>query len=1441
MRAKAFPLISGRCSNAGEADFLERKWHGLALPAVPHQEKCAKSLVALMMWSVVLLACATVANAAGPRWVSGPPFFWPQGVALAWYTNHPTYFTDPGDLSASVNHAAADALVARAAAVWTVPTASLVLAKGGSLDEHVTGAGITMAGSTMPVLPADVQSANYRAKNIAILYDTDGSVIDALLGAGGSDPSGCLQTGVVESVDSFGANSTIQHALLLLNGRCTGPEPEKQLQMQYQLERAFGRVLGLGWSQTNDNVFTSVPVPTRNDALNWPIMHPIDIICGPYTYQCLPQPFTLRADDLSSLSQLYFIYQGQGAGMAGKQDSLSNASTVDGFVRFPNGQGMEGVNVTVRRRPYFSATVEEWQTVSAVSGFRFRQTTGTPITAQDGSAAQSIGMYDGGLEGYWQMSQVPLPAADPWQTVVVTTEPINPLYTGPYALSTMAVGSLTMAPSGSAMQAETDIVSRFYYWPRVEMTAHDAVSDCTAGADGTESAPAAMSQTGWWTGALCGYAHTAWTNVTVKANRSLTMEVTAVDETGSASMMKAMPMVGVWWGTDATGVAPTIAATPVAFNSFGVGLSTVTMGGTGSPAGNLRMAIADYRGAGRPDFGYQARVLYADAIQPANVGANGGTVVISGTGFRQGNVVTVNGAMATVTAVTATSITAVVPSLRAIGSNKATLATVAVRDVTTNGVTTMTSALGYGSVQERMQMVSAPAGPVVQGKTAATAFAVQVLAADGVTPVANETVTFAVTTGYATFGTCGAVSCAVKTDAQGVASTMVTPTTVGTVTMQASTSLLSVPASFLVVSVPDALTLVSAPTGMVTVGAPATTVFSVRVVAGDGMTARPGQTVTVMVANGTARLEACGAATCNLRTDATGTVVTAVTPLVSGAISVTATSAAGTVTASFRAAGETMSLVSAPTDLVAVGSAAGLAAGPDAGSVGETVFAVKVVSGDGVSPVAGEAVLMSAIGGGVRFAACGGTTCTLMTNAQGIAASAVAATVGGAIVLTAAAPSGSVTAGFTARAETMSVVSRPTGSVMVGTVATTSFAVRLTAADGVSPVMGETVQFRTTAGSARLGGCGSAGCAMATDAQGVATMTVTPTAAGTVVVTANSVTGSATAAVIGTVLPDVLQVVEGLAGTVYVGDTVSPGFSVRLVLADGKTPIAGQAVTINVSAGAATLGACGGTSCTVVTDANGIASTGVTPTAAGALAVTAQAVGVTGALAQTATMTVLARQRAVAAIEPVVYVAEGVTVNWTAQVVLSDTSAATDGLPVLWTASAGMQFVAGSSMVSGSVAGIGVQVSGLGAGDRVQGTACAWSGVCGTLTVVGVSAAEWQVQAVSGGGQQVAAGGVTEPVVMRVTDAAGHAVMGASVAVYQTVTAWQQACVDQGRCPAGAVMGSTTTRVVSDVAGLVTLQNGDVLAAVGEQGSAVQITAAAGTQGTASVMVERLP
>ncbi len=155
------------------------------------------------------------------------------------------------------------------------------------------------------MFPADVASTNYAAIQIAVIYDSDGSVTDLLLGGGASEPAECRQNGVTESVDSIVPAGLIQHAILVLNGRCTGPLPQQQSQLEYQLERAFGRILGVGWSQTNDNVFTYATQPTYLQAQHWPIMHPIDIVCGAYTYLCLPQPFTLRDDDVGAISELY--------------------------------------------------------------------------------------------------------------------------------------------------------------------------------------------------------------------------------------------------------------------------------------------------------------------------------------------------------------------------------------------------------------------------------------------------------------------------------------------------------------------------------------------------------------------------------------------------------------------------------------------------------------------------------------------------------------------------------------------------------------------------------------------------------------------------------------------------------------------------------------------------------------------------------------------------------------------------------------------------------------------------------------------------------------------------------------------------------------------------------------------------------------------------------
>ncbi|WP_216843030.1 IPT/TIG domain-containing protein [Granulicella sp. S190] len=721
-------------------------------------------------------ASAAPAWAGGPRWVTGVPYFTTEGVPVVWYTNQPLYFTDPGDLSSSVNHAAADAMVAAAAAVWNVPTANLVLAKGGALEEHVSGAN-AFAGANGPIFPADVQSGNYLAKQIAVIYDSDGSVTDLLLGDGASDPSGCLQSGVTESVDSIVPAGFIQHAIIIINGRCSGPAPQQQL--QYQLMRAFGRVLGLGWSQTNDNVFTDSPQPTANQALHWPVMHPIDILCSTYTYQCMPQPFTLRPDDLSALAQLYFIDQGQAG--PGQMDSLLNASRFLGHVQFATGQGMEGVNVLVRRWEQFTAPsqIEDWYTASSVSGFLFRQSNGDPITGPDLSFGGSQGAVDGGLEGYFNIQRIPmLPGS--WQILVVETEAVNPLYTGEYAVGPYVAN--TVDPSGSDPVLEEGLYSS-YTQSGVDFSPLNSAAVCDTDADGTEASPVAVAAQGWWSSLLCGYGHSAWSSLSVKANRSLTVEVTAEDEQGFATTAKAMPVIGLWNATDALGSLPGVSGVGEAFNGEGTGMTTLSSSFT--QPDQLRIGIADERGDGRPDYNYQARVLYADSLSPAIVSAAGGTVTITGMGFRTGNEVTVNGVAATVLSWTANTIVATVPSISALDSSTGLVADVEVTDLSTGGTTVMTQALSYSTPVPILSLVSAPSGLVLVGQAAAVPFAVKVMSGDGVTPVVGEAVTFTAIAGAVQFSSCGGASCTLSTDGNGIASTLVTALSAGAITLQA--------------------------------------------------------------------------------------------------------------------------------------------------------------------------------------------------------------------------------------------------------------------------------------------------------------------------------------------------------------------------------------------------------------------------------------------------------------------------------------------------------------------------------------------------------------------------------------------------------------------------------------------------------------------------------
>jgi len=132
--------------------------------------------------------------------------------------------------------------------------------------------------------------------------------------------------------------------------------------------------------------------------------------------------------------------------------------------------------------------------------------------------------------------------------------------------------------------------------------------------------------------------------------------------------------------------------------------------------------------------------------------------------------------------------------------------------------------------------------------------------------------------------------------------------------------------------------------------------------------------------------------------------------------------------------------------------------------------------------------------------------------------------------------------------------------------------------------------------------------------------------------------------------------------------------------------------------------------------------------------------------------------------------------------------------------------------------------------------ACAWASVCATQNLIGIAVSDLRVSAVSGDVQGVGMSDSLGNVVLRVTDAAGHPVAGASVALYQAVTGWQPSCTT-GRCAAAPIYGKATSTAMSNDDGLVTvlpLQYANTAAVT-------KITASVGTQGAITVTLTKTP
>ena len=247
----------------------------------------------LVLLAPILIFAAQIAHAGGPRWVAGSSYFnsSAKGQPIIWANGQVTYYTDLGNLSAQLTQAQANAMVATAAAVWSnVKTAAVTIQSEGSLAEDVNGSNVTV-GTNGITLPADIQPTA-TSKPVAVVYDADGSVINAIYGTGASSPLACQNNGVLVSVDNLAVTGNAVHALVLVNGLCA-TNAVQIANLQYQLIRGFGRVLGLDWSQTNEEMFVNDQV-TANGLVGWPIMHPIERLCNGGSGQCMPSPTQLQ-------------------------------------------------------------------------------------------------------------------------------------------------------------------------------------------------------------------------------------------------------------------------------------------------------------------------------------------------------------------------------------------------------------------------------------------------------------------------------------------------------------------------------------------------------------------------------------------------------------------------------------------------------------------------------------------------------------------------------------------------------------------------------------------------------------------------------------------------------------------------------------------------------------------------------------------------------------------------------------------------------------------------------------------------------------------------------------------------------------------------------------------------------------------------------------------
>jgi len=725
--------------------------------------------------AVLLLSIVVASRAGGPAFIAGSGYDpGVEGHSLIWADGSVQYFTDQGDLSPILPNAQADVFVAAAFSPWTsISSVALTASQSGHLAEDVNGGNIAADANGTITAPTDITSAA-TASPLGIVYDYDGTVTDALLGQGAGGLADCFTNAVYGGPDNFTTAGNIVHAFVVINGICAATGAQLP-DVQYRLIRVLGRILGLGWSQANLNVLTRKPPPADADFAGFPLMHFADpISCVPVSL-CYPNVAVPKMDDTNALARLY-----------PSNVNPQPAGGIYGSVYFTDATGnavqpMQGVNVVARL--LVSGQPSRQYVLTSVSGFAFHGNAGNIIDGYvdaNGLRYDRWGSSDPALEGFFDLGQLVIPPGQPIAQYQLSVEALD----ADWSLGVEPYAPTQVATSGSFAPVVVTVANGSNVERDILMLQNE-IAQAHPGSGSTYANPAALPQGGGWGSWISGYSSADWFEFTAQANRTASVSVTALDETGQPTETKLLPVIGIWQLSDQSG-NPAPASTPSAFNSTTWGMSRLDA--LFGVSDTFRVGVADFRGDGRPDYFYRASLLYSDTVTPARLSLAGGVTTLHGTGFNPRLQVSVAGNNGSMLSASASQIKVALPAGLLDGT-----ASIQVTDTASGAFSQMIGALTYGALSADLLLLlqgAEPSTPV--GSAAANAIRVRAVAADGITPVSGATIAWSATNGLQFSACSGASSCSVLSDEAGESSSWVTPTATG----QSTITIALAPASY---------------------------------------------------------------------------------------------------------------------------------------------------------------------------------------------------------------------------------------------------------------------------------------------------------------------------------------------------------------------------------------------------------------------------------------------------------------------------------------------------------------------------------------------------------------------------------------------------------------------------------------------------------------------